>query len=176
MKTCGECRMCCKVFPLPVLGKAENQWCRFLSPSGCAVHGHGQPEVCREYACYWLDHQEVPEGHRPDRIGMVATECGTIRIADEVLPVVVVNQAEPEACRAPGAQALIGEMLAGGFVLFVVYGLDVQILYDRRRWASTSEADIEAAFRYERSRDAGELKRLGAVDEDYCPLTEGQIT
>ena len=30
MKTCGECRMCCKVFPLPILGKAENQWCKFL--------------------------------------------------------------------------------------------------------------------------------------------------
>jgi hypothetical protein len=163
--------MCCKVFPLPVLGKAENQWCRHLSARGCSIHGHGQPEVCRGYVCYWLDHAEVPDAYRPDRIGIVVTECGTIPIAGSVLPVFVLNQSEPGACQGQAAKTLIDDMLAKGCVLFVIYGPDAQIAYDRNRWTAISAKQIEAAFRHERFRDAEELKRLGAVDEDYGSLT-----
>ena len=62
-------------------------------------------------------------------------------------------------------------MAASGWVLLVVYGPDMHIAYDRSRYASISEAEIEVAFRYERSQDAEELKCLGAVKEDYRPLT-----
>jgi hypothetical protein len=161
--------MCCKVFPLPVLGKAENEWCKHLAPAGCGVHGHGQPEVCRAYACYWLEHEELADEHRPDRIAMVVTECGTVTVADRTLPALVLNQAEAGACRGAKAQGLVDRLLAGGFVLFVIYGPDMQILYDRCRWAGISEGQLEAALRLERCRDAEELKRLGAVEEDYRP-------
>ena len=171
MRKCGECRLCCKIFPLPILGKAGNQWCRFVSPAGCSIHDHGQPEVCRQYACFWLDHEEIAEEYRPDRIGVVVTECGSVNVAGEILPVFVLNQSEPEACRAPSVQALMGSMVARGWVLLVVCGPDMHIAYDRSRYASISESQIEVAFRYERSQDAEELKCLGAVDEDYRPLT-----
>jgi hypothetical protein len=174
MRSCGECRLCCKVFPLPILGKAEDRWCKFLSPAGCAIHDHGQPEVCRQYACYWLEHEEMPEECRPDRIGVVVTESGSVNIAGEVLPVFVLNQSEPEACRVPQTRALIDGMTARGWVLLVVYGPDMRIAYDRGRYASISEAQIEVAYRYERSQDAEELKCLGAVSEDYRPLTRAE--
>jgi hypothetical protein len=160
--------MCCKVFPLPVLGKAEGEWCRLLAASGCSVHDRGQPEVCREYACYWLDHEDVAGQQRPDRIGMVVTECGAVTLAGAVLPVLVVNQAEAEACQSPSAQSLVGSLVALGYVLLVIYGPDMRIVYDRCRRPSVSPSEIEAAFRRERSRDAEELKRLGAVEQDYA--------
>ena len=163
--------MCCKVFPLPILDKPENQGCKFLSPSGCALHNHGQPEVCRQYACYWLEHAEMLEEHRPDRIGIIVTECGSMNVAGESLRVFVLNQSEPEACRAPTAQTLIDGMTARGWAVLIVCGPDMHIVYDRIRYASISEAEVEVAFRYQRSRDAEELRRLGAVDEDYRPLT-----
>jgi Fe-S-cluster containining protein len=156
---------------LPVLDKLEGQPCRFLSPSGCAIHDHGQPEICRQYACYWLDHEEMAEEFRPDRIAVVVTESGSISVASHVLPVFVLNQSEPEACRALRAQAMIDDMVERGWVLLVVYGPDMHIAYDRSRYASISEAEIEVAFRHERSQDAEELKRLGAVNEEYRPLT-----
>ena len=171
MRQCGACRICCKVFPLPIFGKLEGQWCKFLSSSGCAIHDHRQPEICRQYACYWLDHEELPEEFRPDRIGIVVTECGSISVAGEVLPVCVLNQSEPEACRVSRAAALIDSMVARGWVLLVVYRTDMHIAYDRNRYVSISEAEIEVAFRYERSQDADELKSLGAVNENYRPLT-----
>jgi hypothetical protein len=166
--------MCCKVFPLPILGKAENQWCGFLSPSGCGIHGHGQPEVCRQYACYWLEHEEMAEPCRPDRIGVVATESGSVSVAGELLPILVLNQSEPGACQAPRVQTWIDRMTANGWVLLLIYGPDMQIAYDRNRYPSISEAEIEVAFRYERSQDAEELKGLGAVNDDYRPLTRAE--
>lgn len=171
MRKCGACRMCCKLFPLPILDKPENQWCKFLSPSGCALHDHLQPEVCRQYACYWLEHAEMLAEHRPDRIGIIVTECGSVSVAGEALRVFVLNQSEPEACRAPAAQALIDGMAARGWALLVVCGPDMHIVYNRSRYAAISAAEIEVAFRYQRSRDADELKRLGAVTKDYRPMT-----
>jgi Fe-S-cluster containining protein len=173
-RKCGECRMCCKVFPLPVLDKPGNQWCEFLSSSGCSIHDHGQPEVCRQYACFWLEHEEMPEEYRPDKIGIVVTECGWISVAGESLRAFVLNQSEPEACGGTKAWALIGSMVARGWVLLVVCGPEMHIAYDRTRYASISDAQIEVAFRYEQSQDAEELKRLGAVNEDYRSLTRAE--
>jgi hypothetical protein len=120
----------------------------------------------------------MPEEHRPDRIGVVVTESGSVNVAGDVLPVFVLNQSEPEACRAPRVQALMDSMVASGRVLLLIYGPDMQITYDRSRYASISEVEIEVAFRYERCQDAEELKGLGAVNEDYRPLTwaEAQAT
>jgi hypothetical protein len=166
--------MCCRVFPLPILDKPENQWCQFLSASGCALHDHGQPEVCRQYACYWLEHEELPDAYRPDRIEMVVTECGSLSLSGQVLPVFVLNQSRPGACQGPGARALIDGMTLAGGVLLVIYGPDMHLVYDRGRYAPLSEAEIEAAFRYERSQDAEELKSLGAVTEDFRALTRAE--
>lgn len=153
---------------MPVLGKAADVPCRLLCAAGCSVHGCGQPQVCREYACFWLEHEELPDAFRPDKIGLVVTESGTIAIGGKVLSVFVLNETVADAHRGPVAAALIDDMLAQGHVLLLIFGLDMQILYDRRRWMSISPEQIEAAYRQERLRDAEELKRLGAVSDDFC--------
>jgi hypothetical protein len=46
----------------------------------------------------------------------------------------------------------------------------MRIIYDQARYPAIGPDDIEAAFRHERSRDAEELRRLGAVEESFQPL------
>ena len=149
---------------MPVLNKAADQWCRLICTAGCAVHGDGQPEVCREYSCYWLDHEETPEECRPDRIGLVATESGMITAAGQTMPVCVLNQMKPNAFQAVAAARFVADLSAQGFALLVIYGLDMQVLFDRERWPTISPEQIEAAYREERRRDTEELERLGVID------------
>lgn len=167
MRICGECRACCGVFPLPVLDKPAGVWCRLLGPAGCTVHGPGQPEVCRLYACYWLEHESLPEESRPDRTGLVVTESGKVTVGGHELPVLVINLVRPDSDRGPAARRMIEDFLAAGMAVLLLHDQDMRIVFDRIRYPSISPGDIEAAFRRERSRDAEELRRLGAVDENY---------
>ena len=171
MKTCGDCRLCCKVFPLPVLDKPGDEWCKFAGPLGCSIHEDGQPAVCREYACYWLEHEELPDELRPDRVGIVVTERGTIAAGGEQLPVLLFNQDHPRACRRRSARAMIDGFVNRGAVAMLLYGPRMRLVFDRARYRSISPKEIEVALRVEQSQDAEELKRLGAVSEDYRPLT-----
>ncbi|MFI5347422.1 MAG: hypothetical protein ACHQ51_13695 [Elusimicrobiota bacterium] len=167
MRRCGECRLCCNVFPLPALDKPAGQLCRLLGPGGCTVHALGQPEVCSRYACYWLEHESLPEESRPDRLGMVVTEAGTMPVGGHNVPVLVINLVNPDSDRGPAARALIADFTAAGMAALLLHGPDMRIVYDRERYPTITPDDIEAAFRYERSRDAAELRRLGAVGESF---------
>ena len=121
------------------------------------------------YACYWLEHESLPEESRPDRVGMVVTESGTVSAGGHELPVMVINLLEPDSDRGPAARAMIGDFLAAGMAALLLHGPDMRIAYDRTRYPSISPDDIEASFRYERSHDAEELRRLGAVGESFRP-------
>ena len=79
MRPCGECQLCCKLFPVPVLEKPAGAWCRHSCAAGCAIHA-SRPEVCRQYDCYWRDHDDLPDNCRPDRIGVVVTEAGNVSV------------------------------------------------------------------------------------------------
>jgi hypothetical protein len=174
MRKCGECRLCCSVFPLPVIGKPAGHWCPLLGPAGCTVHDRGQPEVCSQYACYWLEHEDLPEEARPDRLGLVVTESGTVTVGGHELPILVINLVEPDSDRSPAAQSMLADFLAAGKAALLLHGPDMRIVYDRTRYATITPDDIEAAFRYERSQDAEELRRLGAVEESFRPLTRDE--
>jgi hypothetical protein len=152
------------VFPLPVLDKPAGVWCRLLGPGGCTVHDDGQPEVCRRYACYWLEHEGLPEECRPDRLGMVVTESGTVTVGGREIPVLVINLVEPDSDRGPAGRAMLEDFLAAGMAALLLHGPDMRIAYDKARYPEIGPDDIEAAFKLERSRDAEELRRLGAVD------------
>lgn len=155
--------MCCNVFPLPALDKPAGRWCHLLGPGGCTVHDLGQPEVCKQYACYWLEHESLPEESRPDRLGMVVTESGTVSVGGHELPILVINLVEPDSDRGLAAQAMMKDFLAAGMAALLLHGPDMRIVYDRTRYPTITPEDIEAAFRHERSKDAEELRRLGAV-------------
>jgi hypothetical protein len=165
MRICGSCRACCIVFPLPVLEKPAHTPCRHLCAAGCGIHGREQPEVCREYTCRWLDHEELPEEYRPDRVGVVVTDSGEIRVKDRTLPVLVANLLARDGDRDAGARAMLADFSAAGMAVLVVDGPDLRIVYDRERHEGIGPEDIEEAFRLERAKDAAELRRLGAIDK-----------
>lgn len=155
------------MFPLPALDKPAGVWCRLLGPGGCTVHEDGLPEVCARYACYWLEHEALSEECRPDRVGLVVTESGTVAVGGHEIPVLVINLAEPESDRGSAGRAMLDGFLAEGMALLLLHGPDLRVVYDRARYPAVRAEDIEAAFKRERSRDAEELRRLGAADEGY---------
>jgi hypothetical protein len=83
-RSCGECRLCCKVMGIYEQGtgpdgvpygfsKAAFRWCRHSGPSGCALHGTAaKPWSCRTYECEWLSGMGG-EQDRPDRARVVVT-------------------------------------------------------------------------------------------------------
>jgi Fe-S-cluster containining protein len=162
-RICGECRLCCWVFPVPALGKPAAEWCRFADARGCSIHDTPRPPVCTEYDCYWRDHEELSDELRPDRIGIVVTDCGHVAVGGEWLSILLFNQTHPEAAQG-AARALLDSMVARGKVVLLIHDSDMEILYDHVRYASLAPHDIETAYREELSRKAEELKQLGAVE------------
>jgi len=178
-----------------VLQKPAGQWCRHACAGGCAIHGPRQPDICREYDCYWRDHEALPESWRPDRIGIVATEAGNVTVGNRLLPIVLLQEDYPgpliqdcagdqgdspaeegiesasEASRRSAERELVDYLVSRGIAVMIIHGLDARIEFDTARYPHVSADDIEAALRYELSQDAEELKRLGAVDSDYRPLS-----
>ena len=175
MQACGGCRLCCKIFPLPVLDKPADAWCRHADAAGCAIHGPRTPEVCRQYNCYWREHDALPDAWRPDRIGIVITEAGSVTVNDRRLPVVLFHEDLAEGHAGGGvAQEVLEYFVRRGMAVMIVRGLEARIEFDRERWPGISADDIEVALRYELSQDAEELKRLGAVGDEYRPLSRAE--
>jgi len=174
MRPCDDCRLCCKIFPVPVLDKPAGQWCRHVCMKGCTIHGRRTPDICRRYDCYWREHEELSESWRPDRIGIVVTEAGNVAVGHRFLPVVLFHADLAEAGRGEAALRLLDHFLSRGFAVMIIHGLEAWLEFDRACWPGISADDIEAALRYELSQDAEELKRLGAVGNDYRPLSRDE--
>ena len=174
MRPCGDCRLCCKVFPLPVLDKPAGAWCRHTAAAGCAIHGPRTPEVCRQYDCYWREHDALSESWRPDRIGIVVTEAGSVSVGHRLLPVVLFQEDFAEASWGGAARELLDHFVRRGVAVMMIHGLEARIEFDRGRYSGISADQIEAAVRYELSQDAEELKRLGAVGDEYRPLSRDE--
>jgi len=81
---------------------------------------------------------------------------------------------DSEASRGDAAIGLLDHFVSRGFAVMIIHGLDARIEFDRARWLGISADDIEAALRYELSQDAEELKRLGAVGDEYRPLSRDE--
>ena len=170
MRPCGDCRLCCKLFPVPVLEKPAGEWCRHSCAGGCAIHGQGQPEVCRQYDCYWRDHDDLPDNCRPDRIGVVITEAGNVSASGHNIPVVTFQEDFAGAANGPEGAWLLARFVRRGFAVLVIHGLEARTEFDRDRYPGVSAEQIEAALLYAISQDADELRRLGAIDDSYLSL------
>lgn len=78
MRTCGGCTLCCdgtltvkvnehKVFP--------NNPCPHLTDCGCGIYADlSRPAICDTYKCAWLNHEDIPEWMRPDKVGFLISE------------------------------------------------------------------------------------------------------
>ncbi len=70
-RQCGECTVCCRVLPVIELNKPRYIPCEHLSCAGCGIYRDPKkPAICREFLCEWLV-GNVPEQHRPDRLGVM---------------------------------------------------------------------------------------------------------
>jgi hypothetical protein len=156
---------------VPVLDKLAGTWCRHSCAGGCAIHGPRQPEICRQYDCYWRDHDELPDECRPDRIGVVVTEAGNVTVAGHFLPVVTAHEDFEDAGLGIVAARMLNQFVREGFVVLVIHELKSRLEFDRPRYPDVSEELIEAALRYELSQDADKLRQLGAVDDTYRKLS-----
>jgi hypothetical protein len=187
---------------VPVLHKQAGAWCTHIIAQGCAIHGPGMPEICRQYDCVWREDDTLPDAWRPDRIGIVVTSAGNVTVGCDSLPVVLFHLDLPEEppCPAdnqgvpsePGgldvsfppdsleamfstnpsdAQGMLAHFVSRGAAVMIIRGLEARVEFDRGRWPEFLPEDIEEELRYELSQDAEELKRLGAVGDDYRALS-----
>jgi hypothetical protein len=76
MRECGGCTLCCKVLRVEELKKPSNEWCRFCD-EGCTIY-EWRPQGCKNFRCWWLDHEEMSEELRPDRVHMFAEGEGEV--------------------------------------------------------------------------------------------------
>lgn len=70
MRQCGDCQLCCKLLPVPPLGKVAGQKCKHQSHAkGCAIHARLARLVpeCSVWNCRWLVENDTADLRRPDR-------------------------------------------------------------------------------------------------------------
>jgi hypothetical protein len=68
-RKCGDCTLCCKLVPVPNLGKPAHTRCKHQSHKGCKVYSRLAliSPPCHLWACQWLRNPDAGELHRPDR-------------------------------------------------------------------------------------------------------------
>jgi hypothetical protein len=66
---CGGCTLCCKLLPVPPLGKKAGERCQHQRHhKGCAVYRKkGFPAECAAWTCRWLVGDDTADLSRPDR-------------------------------------------------------------------------------------------------------------
>jgi hypothetical protein len=82
-RECGECSLCCKVFPIKEISKPKDTWCPHCRPSGkggCTIY-NSRPQICRAYRCAWLGWGDMGDEWFPAHCKMVMDcEGGGIRV------------------------------------------------------------------------------------------------
>lgn len=71
---CGNCTLCCELFPVQWLNKPPNTACKFCD-KGCTIH-NTKPEECTSFDCLYILHELDPE-LRPDKTGIVFEDVTT---------------------------------------------------------------------------------------------------
>jgi hypothetical protein len=68
-RQCGDCQLCCRLLPVPPLGKKAGENCRYQKfHKGCTVyHKPGMPPECAIWNCRWLVNDDAADLARPDR-------------------------------------------------------------------------------------------------------------
>lgn len=82
-RTCGDCTLCCKLLPVPEIGKLASHKCSHQRHTGCTVYHdtkRGFPISCAVWSCMWLLDSDL-NCLRPDRSGYVVDMMPDIIIA-----------------------------------------------------------------------------------------------
>lgn len=72
-RSCGDCRICCKLPSIPEMSKPVDTWCshagRGPGEPGCKIYSE-RPEGCRAFECCWLSGLGETSD-RPDKLGVM---------------------------------------------------------------------------------------------------------
>jgi hypothetical protein len=84
-RTCGSCRLCCKLLSVNEEGHKPNsnmeyefhkpafKWCKKACDKGCSIYGTEDfPWTCRTFSCAWLEGMG-DESLKPNKCGMVVS-------------------------------------------------------------------------------------------------------
>jgi len=70
---CGDCTLCCVVFPIKEIKKPFNTVCSLLCESGCSIY-NSRPKECSDYDCAWVQEDDITVELRPDKCGIMFTK------------------------------------------------------------------------------------------------------
>jgi hypothetical protein len=119
-RDCGDCTICCWFFAVPETGKPTGQWCEHCTPEalggGCGIHA-SRPPSCRNFQCFWLMEEGIPDDMRPDHCGVVVSfneDHGSV--------VVHVDPQRPDALDCPPGEAWLPPLLAAFDPVCIVCG------------------------------------------------------
>lgn len=129
-RTCGDCRLCCKVMAIGELQKPRNIWCHFCNLKagpGCSIYD-ARPEECREYECAWLL-GAFPESFKPNKVHFAA--AATLNGKDLVL---YIDPGYPDAYKAPKVKEELMRIRKTCNVLVMTTEVDVMYLDTSGAW------------------------------------------
>lgn len=70
-RECGTCSLCCKLVGIEALSKPPGAWCPNCKPGvGCGIYAD-RPQECRDFACAWLENQQLGDEWQPIRSKIV---------------------------------------------------------------------------------------------------------
>jgi hypothetical protein len=66
---CGDCTLCCDLFPVKWLDKPANTKCKHCD-KGCKIHDT-KPAECRDFDCMYIQVENIPISLRPDNCKVI---------------------------------------------------------------------------------------------------------
>lgn len=68
---CGECTLCCDLFPIEEFNKPPDTKCDYCD-KGCLLHGTKKmPLECSNFECAYYQMEKIPIDLRPDKCGII---------------------------------------------------------------------------------------------------------
>ena len=86
-RSCGSCKLCCKVLSIVELQKPKDQWCRHCEIGrGCKIY-EDRPDECRNFYCGYLTSPDLKDHWFPATSKLVVvSELDGARVAIHVDP------------------------------------------------------------------------------------------
>jgi hypothetical protein len=141
-RTCGSCRLCCKLVGVYIKDETEAehfreftkhpfQWCPHACSDGCSQY-ETRPYACREYQCFWLQGLGH-EAERPDKLHLLI-HIENMGTEDDMTIVGCVYQQNPAAFKNKKSLKFIA--LAANFLFAqkMKIGLIDSIPGDKLKW------------------------------------------
>lgn len=118
-RRCGHCTACCKILPVPEVGKPALTRCQHQRHGkGCAIYAD-RPLSCRLWSCLWLTTDAATaELSRPDRSHYVIDPVPDYvtathedgRLEDHPVMQIWVDERYPDAHRDPALRAMLDRL------------------------------------------------------------------